>query len=104
MRDPRIQVRGQVRIDLLPVVPVIAYFFAVTTDRKKPSKLLHLGKCLFGLPGPLNQSSLQVQDSASLSNSRTEFRPVEWLCHVIVCAAVQTLHDILRSSPGCQQD
>src|SRR5215211_1352154 len=85
---------GHVALHLMPVVLVVADFFAITTDGQQSVQLLDVRQSAFQFAHPLGQRALQADQTRANLDAGAQLGGVEWLRDIIVGAALKSLDDI----------
>ena len=93
-----------IAFDLLPVILVVAYLFAVGVDRQKPLQvLLAFDRCLQGAHS-VHQRNLQVENAFAYLDSGLHFFAVEGFVEIIIGASLQCFGNIVFSVAGRELD
>ena len=93
-----------IAFDLLPVILVVAYLFAVGADRQKPLQvLLAFDRCLQGAHS-VRQRNLQVENAFAYLDSGLHFFAVEGFVEIIIGASLQCFGNIVFGVAGREYD
>ena len=93
-----------IAFDLLPVILVVAYLFAVGADRHKPLQvLLAFDRCLQGAHS-VRQRNMLVENAFAFLDSGLHFFAVEGFVEIIIGASLQCFGNIVYGVVGREYD
>ena len=94
MAELRLGMLVDKRLNLLPVIAVIANLFAVGTNRKQPLELFDSRQGVFQLLDPGGQIPLQLHNPAAHVQAGTKFIAIKRLGDIIIRPGTQSLNDV----------
>src|SRR5262245_50795311 len=95
---------GQVRLELLPIVLVVANALAPGAHWNKALQLLDPAECFFELTDAFSQRRLQLDDAAADSQPRPQLLGIERLRDIIVRPTLQACDKAFCRAQSRQQD
>ncbi len=99
MTEVNVCVLGDVTFDLVPVIAVVANFFAVAANRQQSLKQFFAGERCFQLFHTVRQCALQLDNTRTNVNSGLQFLRVKRFGDIIIGARFEALDQIVRAAP-----
>src|SRR5437868_5816428 len=104
MAEPDVGMAGDVIFNPVPVIAVVADFFAVTADGKHALKRLDGGMCVGESADALGQSGLEGGKTDANLDARAKFGVVERFDDIMIGAGLEALDYLLLFGAGGEED